>query len=62
MRILQLHSDFIEYTPIKKEVASAEEAEKKPRRFEDLVVLFTCVEEGDTEAVAKQAIDQIKDV
>jgi threonyl-tRNA synthetase len=62
MRILQLHSDFIEYTPIKKEVASAEEAEKKPHRLEDLVVLFTCVEEGDTEAVAKQAIDQVKDV
>jgi threonyl-tRNA synthetase len=61
MRILQLHSDFIEYTPIKKEVASAEEAEKKPNRLEDLVVLFTCVEEGDTEAVAKQAVIQVKE-
>jgi threonyl-tRNA synthetase len=62
MRILQLHSDFIEYVPIKKEVASAEEAEKKPNRLEDLVVLFTCVEEGDTEAVAKQAVIQVKEV
>jgi threonyl-tRNA synthetase len=62
MRILQLHSDFIEYTPIKKEVATAEAAEKRPNRLEDLVVLFTCVEEGDTEAVAKQAVAQINEV
>jgi threonyl-tRNA synthetase len=61
MRILQLHSDFIEYTPVKKEVASAEEAEKKPYRLENLVVLFTCVEEGDTEAVAEQAVGQVKE-
>jgi len=61
MRILQLHSDYIEYTPVKKEVASAEEAEKKPCRLDDLVVLFTCVEEGDTEAVAEQAVAQVKE-
>jgi threonyl-tRNA synthetase len=62
MRILQLHCDFIEYKPIKKEVAIAEETEKKPKRLEDLVVLFTCVEEGDNEAVAKQAVHEVKDV
>ena len=61
MRILQLHSDFIEYTPIKKEVAMAEEAEKRPSRLNDLVVLFTCVEKGDDETVAKRAIDEVKD-
>ena len=60
MRILQLHSDFIEYKPIKKEVAMAEEAEKKTSRLEDLVVLFTSVEEGDDEAVAKRAVDEVK--
>jgi threonyl-tRNA synthetase len=60
LRILQLHSDFIEYKPIKKEVAIAEETEKKPKRLDNLVVLFTCIEEGDNEAVAKQAIDQVK--
>ena len=47
MRILQLHSNFIEYKPIKREVKLAEECEEKERRLEDLVVLFTCVEEGD---------------
>jgi len=61
LRILQLHSDFIEYKPIKKEVAIAEETDKKPKRLDNLVVLFTCVEEDDNEAVAKQAIDEVKD-
>ena len=60
MRILQLHSNFIEYTPIKKETANAEEAQKKTSRLDDVVVLFTCVEEGDNEAVAKQAINEVK--
>jgi len=60
LRILQLHSDFIEYKPLKKEIAMAEEAEKKATRLEDLVVLFTSVEEGDDEAVAKRAVDEVK--
>lgn len=60
MRILQLHSDFIEYKPIKKEIKMAEEAEKKKTRLEDIVVLFTAVEEGDNEGVARKAIDEIK--
>ncbi len=60
MRILQLHSDFVEYKPLKKEVSTAEEAEKKPQRLDDLVVLFTSVEEGDDEAVAKRAVAEVK--
>ncbi|MDI6826034.1 MAG: threonine--tRNA ligase [Candidatus Aenigmarchaeota archaeon] len=60
MRILQLHSDFIEYQPIEKEIKMAEEAEKKKTRLEDLVVLFTAIEEGDDEEVIKKAIDEIK--
>ncbi len=60
MRILQLHSNFIEYKPIKREVKLAEECDEKERRLEELVVLFTCVEEGDDEAVAKKAVEEIK--
>ena len=60
MRILQLHSNFIEYKPIQKEIAMAEEAEKKTVRLEDIVVLFTAVEEGDDVTVAKKAIDQVQ--
>lgn len=60
MRILQLHSNFIEYKPIQKEIDAAEEAEPEVKRFEDLVVLFTAVEEGDDESTAKRAIEEIK--
>lgn len=56
-----MHSNFIEYTPIKKETANAEEAQKKTSRLDDVIVLFTCVEEGDNETVAKQAINEVKD-
>jgi threonyl-tRNA synthetase len=60
MRILQLHSDFIEYKPVQKEIALAEEAEKKPVRYEEIVVLFTAVEEADDSAVAQKAIDEVR--
>ena len=60
MRILQLHSNFIQYKPIQKEIANAEEAGKKEVRLEEIVVLFTAVEEGDNTSVAKKAIDEVQ--
>jgi threonyl-tRNA synthetase len=60
MRILQLHSNFIAYKPVKKEVAMAEEAEKKEVRIEEVLVLFTAVEEGDNNTVAQKAIDEVQ--
>jgi threonyl-tRNA synthetase len=59
MRILQLHSNFIEYTPIQKEIDMAEKAEKKTVRLEEIVVLFTAVEEGDDLTVAEKAITEV---
>jgi len=61
MRILQLHSDFIEYQPIRKEIAGAEKAEKSSKRLEDLVVLFTAVEKGDDQQTAVRAMDEVKE-
>jgi len=61
MRILQLHSNFIEYKPIEREAKLAEECEEKEQRLEELVVLFTCVEEGDNKAVVKKAVEEIKE-
>jgi len=61
MRILQNHSDFIEYTPIEKEIRNAEEAEKKTVRYENIVVIFTAVEKEDNTSIAKKAIDEIKE-
>jgi threonyl-tRNA synthetase len=58
MRILQLHSNFIAFTPVAKEIAIAEEAEKKENRVEEAVVLFIAIEEGDDAAVAQKAINE----
>jgi threonyl-tRNA synthetase len=59
MRILQLHSDFIEYQPTRKEIAIAEETEMKPVKLDDIVVLFTCVEKGDNETTADRAVKEV---
>src|SRR5690348_17658693 len=61
MRILQLHCDYVEYTPVKKEIKSAEELEPQSKRFEEIVVAFVAVEESDNEDVAKKAINEISE-
>ncbi|MEM2876041.1 MAG: threonine--tRNA ligase, partial [Candidatus Bathyarchaeia archaeon] len=55
-----MHSDFIEYELVRKEIDLAEESDVKKRRLEDLVVLFTCVEAGDNEETVKRALEEIK--
>jgi threonyl-tRNA synthetase len=60
MRILQLHSNFIVFKPVQKEIAIAEEAEQKENRVEEVVVLFTAIEEGDNAAMAQKAIDDVR--
>src|SRR4030067_2153265 len=59
MRILQLHSNFIIYKPVEKEIAQAEETDKKERRIDELMVLFTAVEEGDDLSVAQKTINEL---
>ncbi len=59
MRILQLHSNFIVFKPVEKEIAMAEEAKKEENRVEDVVVLFTAIEEGDNVPLAQKAIDEV---
>ncbi len=61
MRILQLHCDFIEYTPTKKEIKSAEEITPESKRFEEIVVAFVAIEEGDDSSIAKKAVIEIKE-
>ncbi len=60
MRILQLHSNFIEYEAVEKEIALAEEPEKKKERLEELAVLFVAVEEGDDAKIARKAVESTK--
>ncbi|MDE1725066.1 MAG: threonine--tRNA ligase [Thaumarchaeota archaeon] len=61
MRILQLHCDYVEYTPVKKEIRSAEELDPQSKRLEEIVVAFVAVEESDNVEVAKKAINEISE-
>ncbi len=60
MKILQMHADFIEYTPVKKEIRGAEEVDPKTAREDNIVVLFTAFEQGDDVELARKAIAETK--
>ncbi|MDD4324963.1 MAG: threonine--tRNA ligase [Candidatus Bathyarchaeota archaeon] len=60
MRILQLHSNFIVFKPLEKEIEIAEEAKKEENRIEEALVLFIAIEEGDNSALAEKAIDDTR--
>jgi threonyl-tRNA synthetase len=47
MKILLLHSDFIEWEPKKKAIKQAEEIEKKVSNVKDVLVVFSAVEKTD---------------
>ena len=61
MKILQMHCDFIEYTPVKKEIRAAEDISPETVRENDIVVLFTAFEEGDDVSLADKAVSETKD-
>ena len=62
MRILQLHSDFIEYEPIAKELKKgAEEVISRSKvRLEELAVILVAVEQEDDDSVVGLAVEEIK--
>src|SRR5919197_1240486 len=61
MRLLQLHTDFIEYEPISKEIKDAEENVSKTKvRLEDLVVTLIAIEVNDDKDIANNAVNEIK--
>jgi threonyl-tRNA synthetase len=47
MKILLLHSDFIEWEPKEKAIKQAEEVEKKVSNVKDVLVVFSAVEKSD---------------
>ncbi|MBI2971869.1 MAG: threonine--tRNA ligase [Candidatus Aenigmarchaeota archaeon] len=61
MKILQLHADWVEYEPVKKEIAQAEAVEQKPYRYENILVVLAAVERGDSEELGVHAIDEIRE-
>jgi len=59
MKTLLLHCNFIEFTPIKQESQVFDEYQIRQYRFDDLVVLFVCVEQDDDDALIKNSISDL---
>jgi threonyl-tRNA synthetase len=62
MKILLLHSDFIEWEPRKKAISKAEKAGKKPVRVEEALAVFSSVEKPDQETPDQIATDSVKEI
>ena len=53
MKILQLHCNKIQYTPIKKEILNAEQIIPRKSEFDNIIVAFISVEKDDDDAIIK---------
>ncbi len=62
MKILLLHSDFIEFEPTKKAIKSAEEWKEGKKRVEDCLVVFLSVEKRDEARPARMAEDLVREI
>ncbi len=66
LRILLIHSDYLEFQPKKKAIESAEEIKSmEPQHIDDCLVVFTAVEKGDSRdeaALIENAVSEIKKV
>ncbi|MBI4895706.1 MAG: threonine--tRNA ligase [Candidatus Aenigmarchaeota archaeon] len=65
MKILLVHSDFIEFYPVKKAIKSAEEIVQERQKIEECLVVFTSVEkndEKDFEKIASNMASEVKKV
>ena len=56
MRILQFDVNNVSYEPIKPEASIYEDVKKEKVSLEDILVIFTTVEDGDDKEIAKKAI------
>lgn len=65
MKILTIHSDFIEFEPVSKAIPSAEEVEKDKKRMENCLVVFSSVEKADEknwQEIAKKTVSEIENI
>ena len=62
MKLLLIHSDFIEFEAKEKALKSAEEAKKGRQRIEDCLVVFCTTEENDSENVIEKTVEEIENV
>jgi len=61
MKILLIHSDYMEYEP-KKKTKMAEPYEGKGKAVEEALVVFTAVEDGDNDSTVESAVKEISEV
>jgi len=65
MKILAIHSDYLNFEPKKKAIKDAEEVDKKEVKVKDCLVVFSAVEKQDEknpEEVLKKYIDEIENI
>ncbi len=64
MKIMTIHADYIEVEPKQKAIKDAEEAKPEKKRYEEVLVVFSSVEQGDEDAslVAKKTAEEIDKV
>ena len=65
MKILTVHSDYIEVEVKKKAINDAEEIKEKKQRVEEVLVVFTAVEKNDeknVDGIVKRYVKEIKDI
>ncbi|MDR4511324.1 MAG: threonine--tRNA ligase [Nitrososphaeraceae archaeon] len=60
MRLLQLHSEYVEYTPISEEIGDAEKIKVETKKLRNLVVVFICIEKNDNKKIVDKALKEIK--
>jgi len=61
MRILLLHSDFIEYQPISKEIQTAEDIPSKSKeKIDEVIVALIAVEKDDDESIIGDVCKELK--
>lgn len=61
MRILLIHADFMEYE-VKKKTKIAEPFEGKGEKAEEVLVVFTAVENGDNSNTVENAVKEVSEV
>lgn len=62
MKLLCLHSDFLEFEPVSKAVKEAEEIEKAKKRVEECLVCFACAEKGDEKNIDEKAAEAVAEI
>lgn len=65
MKIILLHSDFVEFEPKKEAIKEPEKVEKKKSRIEECLVVLSSVEkkdEGSLQAIVKKFVENVEDV